>query len=132
MSLGPAEVHPEEHLRPVGCLGAAGPGTDRQEGASLVVLPREEQLRPLPLEIALERCGLAIELSRQLRIIRFLDELEGREDVGGAPIELGPECGFRSQAIGFAQNFLGGALVVPEARLACLGLERGDALDLGV
>ena len=50
--LRPAEVHPEEHLRPVGRLRAAGAGADRQERAALVVLAGEQQGGPFAPEVA--------------------------------------------------------------------------------
>ncbi len=46
VSLGPAEVHPQQHLGPIGGFGPAGAGADRQEGVALVVFAAEEQLAP--------------------------------------------------------------------------------------
>ena len=45
MPLGPAQVHPEEHLGPVGGLGAARAGADREDRAARVVLAREQEQR---------------------------------------------------------------------------------------
>jgi hypothetical protein len=39
----------------------------------------------------LEGCDLALELARQLRIARFLDELEGREEIVDTRLEAAPE-----------------------------------------
>src|SRR4051812_20888237 len=80
MPLGPAEIHPDEHLGPVRRFGAAGAGADRQEGAPLVVFAAEQELRPLAREVGFECPGLAIELRRQLGVARFLDELERRQE----------------------------------------------------
>jgi hypothetical protein len=90
MALGPAEIHPQQHLGPVGGLGAAGPGTDRQDRSTLVVLAGEQEGGALAPEVGLECCDLAIELGRQLGIARFLDQLEGREDIVGARLEPAP------------------------------------------
>ncbi len=43
MPFGPAQVHPQEHLGPVGGLGAPGAGTDREQGRPIVVLAGEQQ-----------------------------------------------------------------------------------------
>src|SRR6185503_21042279 len=40
MALGPAQVHPQEHLGPVGRLGATRARADREQGRALVVLAR--------------------------------------------------------------------------------------------
>ena len=55
MALGPAQVHPQEHLGPVGRLGAAGAGADRQDRGALVVLAGEQERGPLAVEVGLER-----------------------------------------------------------------------------
>jgi hypothetical protein len=68
MAFGPAEVHPEEHLGPVGCLGPAGASADRQDRAALVVLAREEERRSLAIEVLFELGGGPFELRRQLRV----------------------------------------------------------------
>ena len=54
VALGPAEVHPQEHLRPVRGLGAAGAGADRQDRVLGVVVAGEQQERPLALELGAE------------------------------------------------------------------------------
>ena len=131
MPLGPAEVHPEEHLGPVGCLGAAGAGADREKGAALVVFTREEQGGPLPGEVRLEGRRLAVQLRGELGIRGFFDELERRDQVVGAPFEASPQLDLVAQAVRLTEDFLGGSLVVPEPRLAGLRLELCGARFLG-
>jgi hypothetical protein len=130
MALGPAEVHPEEHLGPVGGLGAAGPGADREDRAALVVLAREQEGGPLAPEVRLEGGDLAVELGGQLDVAGFLDELEGRQEIIDAALEAAPQLDLRAQAVGLAEDLLGGPLVVPEAGLAGQRLELGDAAFL--
>ena len=48
-ALGPALVHPQQHLGPVLGVGPAGPGVDLADGVALVVLAREQRLQ---LELA--------------------------------------------------------------------------------
>jgi hypothetical protein len=127
VSLRPAEVHPEQHLRPVRRFRATGAGADRQQRAPIVVLAGEEELRPLSVEIPFEGGGLAIQLRGQLGIARFLDELKCREEVLGTRVEAAPELDLGSKSIGFAENPLRRALVVPEARCCRLRVEVGDA-----
>ena len=69
--LRPAQVHPQEHLGPVGRLGPAGAGADRQERRALVVLAGEEQRRPFPRVVGLERRGVPFELGFELGIGGF-------------------------------------------------------------
>jgi hypothetical protein len=132
MPLRPAEVHAKQHLGPVGRLGPAGASTDRQQGAALVVLAGEEELRSFPVEIPFEAGGLTVELPGQLGVTRFLDELERREEVLRARAEASPQLDLRSEAVCLAENALRDALVIPEARRAGLCVELGDALLLGV
>jgi hypothetical protein len=90
VALRPAEVHPEEHVGPVGRLGTAGPGADREDRAALVVLTREQEGGPLAIEVGLERRRRRIELGGQLGVAGFLDELEIRKQVVDAGLEAPP------------------------------------------
>jgi hypothetical protein len=126
VALGPAEVHPEEHLGPVGRLGPAGAGADREDRSASVVLAREEEGGALAAEVALELGRRSVELGRQLGIAGFLDELEGRQEVVDAGLETTPELDLRAQVVRFAEDLLGAALVVPEPGLAGQRLQLGD------
>jgi hypothetical protein len=127
VALGPAEVHPEEHLGPVGRFGPAGAGTDRKNRSALVVLAREEEGGSFPCKVGLEGADLAIELRAQLGVTRFLDKLERREEIVDPAFEAAPQIDVGAEAIRLAQDLLGGPLVVPEAGLAGQRLELGDA-----
>jgi hypothetical protein len=81
MALRPAQVHPEEHLGPVGGLGPTGPGADREDRAALVVLAGEQERRSLPIEVLLELRRRPLQLRGQLLVARFLDELERRQEI---------------------------------------------------
>ena len=84
VALGPAQVHPQQHLGPVGRLGAAGAGADRQEGVAVVVLAGEQQGGPLAPEIGLERGRVAIELGLELGVGGLGEEVDGGQEVVGA------------------------------------------------
>ena len=90
VALRPAELHPQQHLRPIGGLGSAGPGADRQERAPLVVLAREQERRPLATEVRLERGRLLVQLGGQFWITGLVNELEDREEVVGAGFKAPP------------------------------------------
>jgi hypothetical protein len=126
MPLRPPEVHPEEHLGPVGRLCPAGPGTDRQDRAAAVVLTAEEQGRPFATEVPIERRRGPLQLCGELRIAGLLDELEGGEEVVDAGLEPAPQLDLGTEAVGLAEDLLGASLVVPEAGLAGQRLELGD------
>ncbi len=130
VALGPAQVHPEQHLRPVRRLGAAGAGADRQERRSLVVLAVEQQRGTLAEKVGLEGGRVAIELGLELRIGRFVEQLEGSKQIAGSVEKALPERDLVAQAVGLAEDLLGFALVVPEARFLGQRVELGDTLRL--
>ena len=85
-TLGPAQVHAQQHLGPVLRVGAAGAGADRDDGVAGVVLAAE-QPRLLELgEPALDRVELALELGRDPRVLdRELGELLEVVELGEKP-----------------------------------------------
>jgi hypothetical protein len=62
LALGPAGVHPEEHLAPVLGLGAAGAGVDREDGVAVVVGAGEHPAQLEGLDGAAELLRLACDL----------------------------------------------------------------------
>jgi hypothetical protein len=131
VALRPAEVHPQEHLGPVGGLRAARTGADRQEGRPFVVGTGEQQRRPLAEEVELERGGVPLELGLELAVRGFEEQFDRGQQVVGAGIEVAPDGDLGPETVGFAKDLLGGSAVVPEP--GCLGqrLDLGDAGVLG-
>jgi hypothetical protein len=129
--VGPAEVHPEEHLRPVRGLGAAGAGADRQDRGLLVVLAREQELGPLAIEVPPEGLALTIALGDELGVSRFLDQLAEGLEVRRAGEEPGPQLDLGAEGVGFAKDLLRRPLVVPEGGRAGQALELGESLLSG-
>jgi hypothetical protein len=127
MPLRPAQIHPEEHLGPVGGFGAAGAGADRQDRGAVVVLAREQQLRALPIEVPLEGIALAVALGGELGIAGFLDELAQGLEFVRACLEAGPQLDLGAQPVCLAQDLLGGPLVVPESGRAGQAFELAEA-----
>ena len=89
----------------------------------MIVLTREEQRGPLAGEVRLEGGRLAVELGGQLRIGRFLDELEGCQEIGRPGFETAPELDLGPQSVGLTENLLGYPLVIPEPGLRRLRLQ---------
>jgi hypothetical protein len=127
VALRPAEIHPEEHLGPIGGLGATRAGADREERRTLVVLSGEQERGALAREVGVERGEVALELGLELRVGGFVQEFDRREQVVGAGQELLPGGDLAAQAVSLAQDLLGGPPVVPEAVLLGLRLYRRDA-----
>jgi hypothetical protein len=123
VAFGPAEVHPEEHLRPVRGLGAAGARADRQDGVLGVVLAGEQEERALALELGAQGVRLALDVRFRLGIRRILEQADELLEVGGALLQRSPEGDLVAQALGLPQDLLRGALVVPEARYGCAPVE---------
>jgi hypothetical protein len=131
MALGPAEVHPQEHLGPVRGLRAAGAGGDRDDRVLGVVVAREEEEGPFPLERPADLVRLLLEVGLGLGIGRLLEEGDELLEIVGALLEAAPERYLVAQALGFAEDGLGRPLVLPEVRLGPTGIERREALFLG-
>jgi hypothetical protein len=131
MPLGPAEVHPQEHLGPVGGLRAARTGADREERGALVVFAREQQLRPLAREIALQGRVAARQLGLELGIGAFIEEGDERLELLGAALELTPALDRGAQAVGPPEDLLRVVPVVPEAGRAGQRFELGELRVLG-
>jgi hypothetical protein len=88
----------------------------------VIVLAGEEQRGPLPGEVLVERGGLAVELGGQLGIGRFLDQLEGCEEIGRASLQAAPQLDLVPESAGLAEDLLGIPLVIPETGLGRLCL----------
>jgi hypothetical protein len=123
VSLGPAEVHAEKHLGPVGGFGAARTRAYRQEGVALVVLAAEEQLPPGPLVLADELFGLLEDVGEE-RLIRLgLGQVQQLDCRLGPRFETAPQLQLFAQTLSFAQRLLGRALVIPETGRAGAGVQ---------
>jgi hypothetical protein len=127
MTFGPAQVHPQEHLRPVRCLGAARTGADRHKGGALIVFARKQERGPLSLVGLGEGVPVALDFGVELRIVRVLEELEQLDQVGCALVEVRPEIDLGAEAVGLAEDPLGASLIIPEARSLGQRLEFGEA-----
>jgi hypothetical protein len=131
VALAPAEVHPLQHLGPVGGLRAAGAGADRDDRVLGVVVAREQEQGPLAPELRGQGVGLARDLGLGFRVRGIGQELQELLEVIDALLERSPELDLVAQALCLAGDLLRGPLVVPEAGLERPRVECRDALFLG-
>jgi hypothetical protein len=120
MPLGPAQVHAQQDLRPVGCLGAAGARADRQDRVSVVVLAAKEQARALALVVAGDGLELAVEVRLQASIAIRARELRQVAKVAGPLLKLAPGGELLPEPFRGAEDSLRGARIGPEIGLARL------------
>ncbi len=135
LPLGPARVHPQEHLGPVLRLGAPRAGVHGGDRVRVVVLAGQEHGQLQLLQVPLERADRGRQLALELGVGAFL----GQELVGGARIVhpalqrvLSLDLGVQPREL---RGDLAGAIgVVPERRLGRLLLQlrhlRALALDV--
>jgi len=131
VALRPLEVHPQQHVRPVGGLGAAGTGADREDRVLRVVLAAEQEQRALPRELRRQGRGLTLEVGLGLGVGGVGKELGELRDVVRALLDRAPEGDLLAQALGLAGDLLRLALVVPEPGLDGARVELRDADFLG-
>jgi hypothetical protein len=129
--LAPPEVHPEQHVGPVGRLRAAGPGTDRQDRVLRVVLAGEQERRARPAELAAEGVGLAPDLGLGVGVGGVGEQVQELLEIRRALLEAAPELDLLAQALRLADDLLRGALVVPEPGFDGAGVELRYPLLLG-
>jgi hypothetical protein len=96
------------------------------------VLTGEQERRPLSTEVRLEGGGVLVKLRLKTRIGAFVQQLERGLEVGGARKQTVPCVDLGTEAVGLTKDLLGGALVVPEARLERQCVELCDALLFGL
>ena len=103
MPLRPAQVHAQEHLGPVGRLGAAGAGADRQDRVAVVVLAGEQERGPLAAEVAVELGRVAVQLGLELGVGALGEQLDGGQQVAGAAGDGGPRLDLLAETAGLAE-----------------------------
>src|SRR5581483_6428319 len=116
-SRAPAQVHAQQHLRPVLSLGPAGTGLDVEEGAVRVHLLVEHAFELETPHIRLQR--LRIRLDRPgggliVLALGHLEKLSGIRDALAGPIDLLHGC---RQSGALAPELLRPLLVGPDGRI---------------
>ena len=75
----------------------------------------------------MERRGIAVQLSRELGVVRFGEEFDGGLEVGGTGQEALPGLDLGAESVGLAKDLLRGSLVVPEPGFEGQCVELSDA-----
>jgi hypothetical protein len=126
--LAPAQVHAQEHLGPVGGVGAARARVDRDDRRPGVVFAAEQPLELRGVELALGGDQLLERLPARSLVVRLRGELEQHFRV----VERADQrVVARHLALGaalLAQQLLRALAVVPQLRIRGLLLELGDPL----
>jgi hypothetical protein len=84
MTFGPAQVHAQEHLGPIGRLRAARAGADAEDRVAVVVRTREEEARSLAREVGTQSRTFGLQAGEDLGVAFCLGELGELEQVIGA------------------------------------------------
>jgi hypothetical protein len=132
MCFGPAQVHPEQHLRPVLRLGTARAGLDVEERVGRVQLAAEHAPELELAQTVLETGGIVCNL-RERRLVPLLEcEIEELARVGEAGRERlqGPDDLLERRAL--PPEGLGTLGVVPDTGLLELALDFGEPLGPGI
>ena len=111
-ALRPAEVHAQEHLRPVLRLRAAGAGVDGDQGVAVVLRPAEEGFGLQVFDVVAK----LLELRRQFRDHRlaFVAEFEEGSNVAELPGQGLLGFDHPLQVLALLQELLGGLRLAPE------------------
>ena len=124
--LGPADVHPHQHLGEVGGVDAPGAGADGDERLADVVLTRQQRPDLDRLDGLLDPDQLALGVGDGLGVALLLAELDHDLEVVDAAVELGEPVELALEHREAAGDAGGVGLVVPEVGDGDLLTEVGD------
>jgi hypothetical protein len=96
-----------------------------------VIVAREQEQGPFPLELGAERIRLALEVRLRLRVRGIGEQIHQLEQGSGACFQRPPQADLLAQALCLPEDLLREALVVPEAGLAGTGVQDREAGFLG-
>ncbi len=130
MPLGPAQVHPLQHLGEVGRVDPAGLGADGDEGVALVVLPGEERADLEGVDRLAQRGQLVLGLDHAGVVALLLPELDEHREVVEARAQAAEPVDVGLQPREPGGDLLGVVDVVPQVGRGDLLLELGDLAAL--
>ena len=130
--LGPAQVHPHEHVHPVLGLGAAGAGMDGEDGVVGIVLTGEHALQLHLVDTLPQLIQAGDHLVETLLVVLLHGHVEEHPGILQLAIGLFPGL---DDLLGLPQlllHLLGPGLIVPEIRPQGLLFEPLNQLPLAI
>ena len=129
--LGPADVHPHQHLGPVGGVDATGAGPDGDQRLALVVLAADSSVRTSIAAMS-SRSFLQLRVGLGVRVVAarasfFCGHLVEHRQVVEPLAQLLDAAQFALGVRQLAGDLLGAGLVVPQLGIGGLVLEFLDA-----
>ena len=126
VALGPARVHPHQHLGEVGGVDATGAGADRDQRLAGVVLAGEQGADLEGLDGLVDLAELGLGLGQRVGVALLLRELDHDLEVVDAAVELGEPVELALERREPAGDPGGVGLVVPQVGGGDLLAEVGD------
>ena len=111
VTLGPAQVHAHEHLRPVRGVGATDASADREHRVALVVRAGELRLERGFVDLLGQRAEVALKVGVHRRIVRQRRELGEIVDPPPEAVPSLDACAHQADAL---QDGLRALAIVPE------------------
>ena len=127
VSLGPARVHAQQHLRPVLALGAAGAGMHFEIGIETIGLARQQRLELAPRHFLLEGLQRGFSLGDDARIALGFAELDHADVVFELLLDLADARERILQRGALLHQFLGFLGIVPEVGIFCELVQLSEA-----
>ena len=110
----PAEIHPQQHLRPVLRVGTAGAGVDADQRGIIGVGVGEEEVDLLTADIRIQRGEVVPEGVLQMPVVLRDRHLREADHVLGARFQLPPHRELIAQPFGFLREPLRARGILPE------------------
>jgi hypothetical protein len=131
LPLAPAQIHPQQDVRPVLGLGPAGPGVDRHDRVG-VVIGSQHPLQLQRPDASLEGRELFRDFGEHRRVLLLAGELQQIEQVASLAVHVFEAFERFLGAGAFPHELLGLLLVVPEALGAAEVRQPIDAVSQSV
>src|SRR6056297_3366393 len=124
--LGPADIHPHQHLGPVLALGAAGAGMDLDERVVGIRLAGEQRLDLGALRFAFQAAQRALTFGDSVGITLGIAEFDQGNGVLEFLFETLDRLDLVFQRSAFAHEFLRGIRIIPEIGILGQGVQFGE------
>jgi len=130
--LRPAQIHAQQHGRPILRLGAAGSGLNFEEGVVGIHLTRKHAPELKLADLAFHRPEVGGDHRDHADIVFVTREIQELGDVAQARVDVPEGVDHRLQARALAPQLLGALRLVPDVGLLKLAIDLGQPLFLEV